>query len=361
MCNSPGEVGEPGKLWRRQSLPSPRLARCNLELFLWTGSASAFQLSGSSCEGPVWFSVSLTFASVDSPPLILLKGVISFPSSCPGMTPEKTYQERRSRIGAETPGMGGGQAAAPDGGLPGLLSRTARKTARRPCWINLFPTRFWLRFPLNSSCYLTWRIQNVTWQASREHCITQFKPCQLSDPLEIHLCGDVRSAVLDCQESVRTAGLRPQLNRKPSHCWVCRASPLGGPLPAGPGVQEAEGQKCRVLGTFWGSQLLGSCFLRVGGGGGRWWSFAFSTPTVPPPMVAPTWGQHWRWPSRYLPDTLPSPLPAPPPAQLLPCCFLGLDFGTPTQPCGGFRHPLSPPGVSSSPSEPAACLSCSWP
>lgn len=61
-----------------------------------------------------------------------------------------------------------------------------------------------------------------------------------------------------------------------------------------------------------------------------------------------------------LPDTLPSPLPAPPPAQLLPCCFLGLDFGTPTQPCGGFRPPLSPPGVSSSLSEPTACLSCSW-
>lgn len=39
-------------------------------------------------------------------PLIVLKGVISFLSSCHGMTPEKTYQKRRSRIGAETPGMG---------------------------------------------------------------------------------------------------------------------------------------------------------------------------------------------------------------------------------------------------------------
>ena len=250
------EVGEPGRLWRcpePQTSPAAAWSR-----FHGQGQHLPSSLRGFGSEGPVWFSVSLVFACIDSHPTHSLEGVISFLSSCRGMTPEKTYRRRRSHISAETPGMGGGQAAAPDGGLTSLSSRTAPKTAHRACWIDLSVMRFWLRFPLNSSCYLTWRIQNVTWQASQEHWITQFKPCQLSDPLEIHLCL-LWCAGLDCQESVRTAGPRPQLHRKPSRCWVClgltssgRSLCLCGPLLAGPGGQGAEGRKRRVMGTFWG-------------------------------------------------------------------------------------------------------------
>lgn len=74
---------------------------------------------------------------------------------------ERYFLPFRSVMGTvmrKLPGKGGTKSvmrppASSQAGPADLVSRTAPGTARGEGWIDLFLTRFWLRFPLNGSCY----------------------------------------------------------------------------------------------------------------------------------------------------------------------------------------------------------------